>query len=263
MAEDKKSFILYADLVHTVEQMPKADAGELFLHILKYVNDQNPTSDNLIVKLTFEPIKQQLKRDLKVWEQARVDKSDAGLLGNLKRWHNDLYLQVVDNQLTLSQASEIIAQRQGATKSIANIAVTVNDNVTVNVIDVEEAKKEIPATSLSSLISSNKLKIDQAKGVNNEFLSITECRKLYDSNYQAQKQGICGRENPRWTFEQLKFFQDEFDLQVSTKSTHKVISDYAGHFSNWTAKLSKEQKQAILDKNNPNNKKHEYAHFGF
>ncbi len=79
-----------------------------------------------------------------------------------------------------------------------------------------------------------------------QLLTIEECRILYDSNYQNQKVGICT--NPRWTFEQLKFFQDEFDLHVSKKETHKTMSDYKSHFANWTAKLSKEQKQSILQK---------------
>jgi len=250
MAEDKKSFLLYADLIHTIEQMPKEDAGELFLHILKYVNDQNPTSDNLIVKLTFEPIKQQLKRDLKVWEQSKIEKSEAGILGNLKRWHNDLYLQVIDNQLSLSQASELVAQRQGAIKNVANIAVTVNDTVTVNDIIVDEVKKETPTTSTSLLISNLKAQVDLAKGIGTDnFLTIAECRKLYDSNYQSQKIGVCTPSG--WNFEKLKYFQDEFDLHISKTLTHKVISDYAKHFANWTAKLSPEQKQSILINSQP------------
>lgn len=62
--KDKKSFLLYCDLIHTIEKMPKEQAGELFCTILKYVNDQNPKVDDLVVSLVFEPIKQQLKRDL-------------------------------------------------------------------------------------------------------------------------------------------------------------------------------------------------------
>ena len=61
MAKDKKSFLLYCDIIHTVEKMPTEKAGELFKHILQYVNDQNPKTDDLIVQLVFEPIKQQLK----------------------------------------------------------------------------------------------------------------------------------------------------------------------------------------------------------
>ena len=48
--------------------MPKEKAGELFLHILEYVNDKNPITEDLIIQLTFEPIKQSLKRDLQKYE---------------------------------------------------------------------------------------------------------------------------------------------------------------------------------------------------
>lgn len=62
--KDKKSFLLYCDLIHTIEKMPKDKAGELFCTILKYVNDEEPIVEDLVVSLVFEPIKQQLKRDL-------------------------------------------------------------------------------------------------------------------------------------------------------------------------------------------------------
>lgn len=64
MAKDKKSFILYADIIHTVELLSTEKAGELFLHILRYVNDRNPTTHDMTLRIAFEPIKQQLKRDL-------------------------------------------------------------------------------------------------------------------------------------------------------------------------------------------------------
>ena len=70
--ESKKSFILYADLIHTVSKMPSDKAGDLFKHILKYVNDEDPVTDDLIIQLTFEPIKQQLKRDLDKWSGKKI-----------------------------------------------------------------------------------------------------------------------------------------------------------------------------------------------
>ena len=51
--ESKKSFILYSDLLHTVNKMPNDKAGELFKHILEYVNDNDPQTDDLIVNLTL------------------------------------------------------------------------------------------------------------------------------------------------------------------------------------------------------------------
>ncbi len=78
MAEGKKSFILYSDLIHTVEKMPREKAGDLLMHILQYVNDQNPVTEDLIIQITFEPIKLQMKRDLKSWEQKIEGYSKAG-----------------------------------------------------------------------------------------------------------------------------------------------------------------------------------------
>lgn len=69
MAENKKSFILYCDIIHTLEKLSDEDAGKLFKHILRYVNDLNPTTDHLITEIAFEPIKQQLKRDLVKYEK--------------------------------------------------------------------------------------------------------------------------------------------------------------------------------------------------
>jgi hypothetical protein len=81
MAQDKKGFILYADLIHTVEKMPKDKAGELLLTILRYVNDKDPVVDDIVVDLVFEPIKQQLKRDLKKYEVRAERSRNNGKLG--------------------------------------------------------------------------------------------------------------------------------------------------------------------------------------
>jgi uncharacterized phage protein (TIGR02220 family) len=51
-----------------------------------YVSDENPESEDLIVNIAFEPIKQQLKRDLKLFEEKRIKRSEAGLAGANKRW---------------------------------------------------------------------------------------------------------------------------------------------------------------------------------
>lgn len=71
MAEDKNGFLLYKDLIHSVRKLPKEKAGELFMHILSYVNDENPETEDLLIELSFEPIKQALKRDLKKYEKTK------------------------------------------------------------------------------------------------------------------------------------------------------------------------------------------------
>jgi len=81
MATDKKSFLVYCDWIHTVEKLPNEIAGELFKHLLEYVNDRNPVTENLIVDVTFEPMKQQLKRDLKKWEKISERNRENGNKG--------------------------------------------------------------------------------------------------------------------------------------------------------------------------------------
>lgn len=136
MAEDKKSFVAYADWKNVFELLDDAEAGKLIKHLLRYVNDENPELDDRMLKIIFEPIKMQLKRDLVKWNGGKEIKSNSGILGNLKRWNNDLYLKVVSKEMTIEQA-QIIAKDRTATKDIANVAV--NDNVTVTV-NVNEEK---------------------------------------------------------------------------------------------------------------------------
>jgi len=71
MAENKKGFILYADFIHILKHLTDEQAGLLFKHVLSYVNDENPVTDDPMVNLAFEPIKLQLKRDLQKYENIR------------------------------------------------------------------------------------------------------------------------------------------------------------------------------------------------
>jgi uncharacterized phage protein (TIGR02220 family) len=116
MAKDKKSFILYVDQKDLWNKLPDEIAGKLIKHIYSYVSDENPSSDDLIVEIAFEPIKQQLKRDLKLFEEKRVKRSEAGIAGANKRWQE-------------------IANDSKRISSIAKIADNVNVNDNVNVID--------------------------------------------------------------------------------------------------------------------------------
>jgi hypothetical protein len=88
MAKDKKGFILYADQKALFDQLPNDKAGELIKFIFAYVNDENPVTEDIIINLAFTPIKQQLKRDLKKFEETKEKRSEAGKAGANKRWQN-------------------------------------------------------------------------------------------------------------------------------------------------------------------------------
>jgi hypothetical protein len=83
MAKEKKGFILYCDIIHTIEKLSDEQAGKLFKHILKYVNDQEPIAEDIITEIAFEPIKQTLKRDLQKYEDIRVKNQENAR----KRWN--------------------------------------------------------------------------------------------------------------------------------------------------------------------------------
>lgn len=89
MADNKKSFLLYCDLIHTVQKLSDDQAGKLFKHVLEYVNDLHPKTEDLLTQVCFEPIKQNLKRDLQKYEAIRKKKSEAGKKGMAKRWAKD------------------------------------------------------------------------------------------------------------------------------------------------------------------------------
>ena len=131
MAQGKTSFILYADLLHTVSKLPDDQAGKLFKTILQYVNDQDPQVEDLLLSVVFEPIKQQLKRDLKEWEQKKAQRSIAGAKGGQasasKRKQNQANVEIVDE----GQANQAVNVNDNVTVNV-NVNDTVNDNVTVN-----------------------------------------------------------------------------------------------------------------------------------
>ena len=68
MATDKKSFLLYCDQQGVFNKLPDEIAGKLIKHIFAYVNDENPPCDDLLLTIAFEPIKTQLKRDLRKYD---------------------------------------------------------------------------------------------------------------------------------------------------------------------------------------------------
>lgn len=128
MADNKKGFMLYADLIHTISKMPDDKAGQLFKIILEYVNDKNPIIDDLVIDLVFEPIKQQLKRDLKKWE-TKADKSrENGKLGGRPKKTQQVKKETQKTQQVNSKPKKPVI-----------VNVNVNDNVTVKdiYIDIE------------------------------------------------------------------------------------------------------------------------------
>ena len=172
MAKDKKAFIVYSNWEQTFENLTDEEAGRLIKHLFRYVNDREPVAPDRITEIVFEPLKAVIKVDLKKYEKVIENKSHHGRLGNLKRWHYDLFLLVDNNTISLDEA-EVKALNRKTSVSDKNIAVAIkplqniadndndNDNVNVNVINKIEARSQTFKDSL--LDFKNKYQVNMLK----------------------------------------------------------------------------------------------------
>jgi len=156
MAADKKSFLLYCDQKGVWDKLNDDQAGKLIKHIIAYVNDENPTAPDFITELAFEPIKQQLKRDLKEWEEKRHERSLAGKAGAKARW-----------QPMATDGNRINEMAKMAVNDNVNVTVNanVNGNVTVsdNTKTLDWFKNQIDSIFMESMKMNHKGKdIEQA-----------------------------------------------------------------------------------------------------
>jgi len=130
MANGKKSVLLYCDLIHTVNPLTDEEAGKLFKHYLSYINDLNPEPIDRLTGLLFEPIKQNLKRDLVKWESKSLKNSENAKL----RWDKKD-----------ANACERIESDANYADTVTD---TVKDTVTVKVKEnnIEERKLKFAST---------------------------------------------------------------------------------------------------------------------
>lgn len=245
MAEEKKSVIVYAEWMELFETLQDDEAGRLIKHFFRYVNDLNPEFPDRVTELSFIPIKQALKRDLKKWSQSKEEKSINGRKGNLKRYNLDIYKLFEAGKITLEQAEDIAKTRKNslpdsdATKNVAKLAVNVNvnDNVNVNVLSKDNIIPEIE-----------------------NFGSVA----VEDLNFSHSK--ILKFESPSWLesvsmqqkipIEEIKNKIDEFVLFLSTTETqHKSKKGFLEHFINWLTKKNNSDKNGKQQINGSSAKK--------
>lgn len=139
MAEGKKSFVLYSDYIELFTELSNEDAGKLIKHIFRYVNDENPQTKDPIVKFSFIPIKQQLKRDLKKYQGIKEQRSLAG--------KESARLRALQAQQSSTNPTSVESVEQSSTNPTVNVNGNVNE--TVNDIDnvtVNETKKRVAAS---------------------------------------------------------------------------------------------------------------------
>lgn len=117
MAENKKSFVAYADWKLIFDELPDEEAGKLIKHIFSYVNDENPISDSILINAVFANIKTTLKRDLEKWQTQLNQRVEAGK-------------KSAEQRATKSNdRSTLVEVRQRNPTDNVNVNVSVSDNV--------------------------------------------------------------------------------------------------------------------------------------
>ena len=175
MAENKKSFVLYSDLIKSIEHLTNEEKGILFNHLLEYVNDMNPVLTDRLVLTAWKPIELQLKRDLVKFEEVKSKRSDAG-----KRSAELRALKSVEQKPTKSTSVKSVQQ----TSTNSTVNVNVNDNV--NVINKYRAFAHL----CLSVEEFEKLEVDYTKQQIDKVLDAIENyknNKSYKSLYLTAK----------------------------------------------------------------------------
>jgi hypothetical protein len=149
--EGKKSFVLYTDQREVFEELDDADAGRLIKFIFAYVNDEDPNTEDKLLRVAFAPIKTQLKRDLKLWENKQEQRKDA--------------------------AKKSVESRQRASTAVNERSISLGGNVNVN--------GNVNGNANENVISSFNIFTTRRLGGKNLF---EEMKHIYDLNEeQVQK----------------------------------------------------------------------------
>jgi hypothetical protein len=211
MAKDKKGFILYADLIKVVSKLPDETAGKLFKIILNYVNDLEVSIDDLLLEIAFEPIKNQLKRDLVKFEKVKHKRSEAG-----KRSAELRALKKEEQNSTNPTSVESVEQSSTNPTVTDTVNDTVTDTVTDTIITIEEE-------NFKKASSKYKMYAEQLYK-DNVFIEALSRNQIKDPNKDVSKNTIR---------KYLKLFLSHLD---EYKHVHDNKKQFSANFSNWLRK---------------------------
>ena len=216
----KNSFILYNDIIDSTDELSDQEAGKLFKMILAKVNGKPYECNEKLIKLVLNPIEKSIDRNWQKYENKLKEKSYAGQIGNLKRWHKDLYDEFRKGKIDLNEAFKIVDSRKKSQsdKSVTEIADSDPDNAhdpesipipdSENVVDDEDGKK------LMDLYT-----------VGNKFLKDKEVVNAFIESHNLK--------NRKHLIEKMK----SFHLQLKKdKKTQKTLEDYSKHLDSWLNK---------------------------
>lgn len=143
--------------------------------------------------------------------------SEKGKIGNLKRWHKDIYEKFKKQELSLNEALEIAKKSGGDTLAIAKTSHIREDNIR------EEEIKE-----------------DDIIETKNDFFK----KELLSSSLWIEQ--LAMNNAKKFNVEEIKEKLNEFTIQLNLKFDFKINKkDFTQHFVSWLNIQEKPQKQTI------------------
>ena len=195
------------------------------MHILEYVNDENPVTDDLIIEIAFEPIKQQLKRDLKRYEVKQTQRIEAGRRSAEQRKANE-------------------EQRKLTTVDDRSVSCTVNGTVNVNDnVNDSSVANATAQTKKTVAIEARRDKLqDEMRKYANKY-----SREMLNAFYQYWSEPNQKNTKMRFELEKTWLLSSRLATWDKRENNYKKNS-YGKNFTN-TAKLSNETIRNIVESN--------------
>ena len=236
----KKFFILYNDMLEVLDELTDEQAGKLFKTIRAYQQhlnnhlDPQPQEippfpvDDFVTRIAFASFKAQFNREAKQWHQSAVNNRKKGRMGNLKRWHPDIYNKVVAQELSLEEAEEEARSKKARpskgkeTKKEENIAEPAHNSM--ESISIDQIVPYIPKKR-NTYWEIKPIEALKEEYLSNERLTQVMFKILNINDKQQLSKLLC-------QFHEHLESQGEYE---------KDIRDYCSHFKNWIRKRKQEE----------------------
>jgi hypothetical protein len=99
----RKSFILHQDSLEILNELTDDQAGKLFKAIFSYQKTGSFGNVDQFIKIILTPFISQFKRDNESHENSIIQ----GKLGNLKKYHIEIYQKVINQEITLEDGEKL------------------------------------------------------------------------------------------------------------------------------------------------------------
>lgn len=226
MADEKKTIVVYSDWASIFEQLEDDEAGKLIKHFFKYINDEDPQLEDRLLKMAFEPIKMQLKRDLTKWEQTKQRRAEAGKKGGRPT-----------NEEKAKKANGF-QEKQTKAKKAVNVNENVNDNVNVNISTVVDGEKNTDA-NFETDPDSDQIKNPEAEkeksSAKKENANDLHAEILKSEESEVWLEAVAMQN--RKSTDEIKTRIDDFVKFLTTVDRiHPSKREFLEHFINWLKK---------------------------